>query len=209
MSSFCARADFTQKLFFYDKHRPRSEPFKPSGFPTRLPTEVDTPAPTIASIIPEDKVRTQAKSFLSDQTQCEVTTTGEEKDQIVLDVRAISFTTITFEPKVHEEPPFKDVMRQSIADAYNVHVSRVVILDIIKGSVKVNYVILEEKRNRVSTGTRWEADEVTRKIVSYRMPNNASEAIKAFVEREKKASSWFWYCYLFYIINFPYQHKTP
>ena len=44
----------------------------------------------------------------------------------------------------------------------------------------------------VFRGTRWEADEVARKIVSYRMPNNASEAIKAFVEREKKASSWFW-----------------
>ena len=44
----------------------------------------------------------------------------------------------------------------------------------------------------VFRGTRWEADVVARKIVSYRMPNNASEAIKAFVEREKKASSWFW-----------------
>lgn len=44
----------------------------------------------------------------------------------------------------------------------------------------------------VFRGTRWEADEVARKIVSYRMPNNTSETIKAFVEREKKASSWFW-----------------
>ena len=38
----------------------------------------------------------------------------------------------------------------------------------------------------VFRGTRWEADEVARKIVSYRMPNNASEAIKAIVERTKK-----------------------
>ena len=68
-------------------------------------------------------------------------------------MRAISFATIEYQPEVHARPEFADIMQISIADAYGVNVSHVVILDIIKGSVKVNFVILRENGPSKVTST--------------------------------------------------------